>query len=164
VKAKGETPFLRYGDAVLPQMLIKKTFGEFAARPIAGGRIEIDPSWIKDNIETGRVPLLGDVTCHRLLFPQLRQAMREVRATGLAGQINDFAGCFSPRFIVSDPHAGLSHHSWGIGVDINAAENRYGAPPTQDGRIVDVMERYGFTWGGRWLVPDGMHFEWTGFP
>ena len=22
----------------------------------------------------------------------------------------------------------------------------------------------GFTWGGRWVVPDGMHFEWVRFP
>jgi hypothetical protein len=30
--------------------------------------------------------------------------------------------------------------------------------------IVQIMERNGFTWGGRWLVPDGMHFEWARFP
>jgi D-alanyl-D-alanine carboxypeptidase len=27
-----------------------------------------------------------------------------------------------------------------------------------------VFERWGFTWGGRWLVPDGMHFEFLRFP
>ena len=26
-------------------------------------------------------------------------------------------------------------------------------------RLVSAFERWGFTWGGRWLVPDGMHFE-----
>jgi D-alanyl-D-alanine carboxypeptidase len=24
---------------------------------------------------------------------------------------------------------------------------------------VAIFERWGFTWGGRWLVLDGMHFE-----
>jgi hypothetical protein len=25
------------------------------------------------------------------------------------------------------------------------------------------MREHGFTWGGDWLVPDGMHFEWVSF-
>jgi hypothetical protein len=25
--------------------------------------------------------------------------------------------------------------------------------------LVAIMARYGLTWGGRWLTPDGMHFE-----
>jgi len=29
--------------------------------------------------------------------------------------------------------------------------------------LVHVMERHGFSWGGRWpTVPDGMHFEFHG--
>jgi hypothetical protein len=24
-----------------------------------------------------------------------------------------------------------------------------------------VMEAHGFLWGGRWTVPDGMHFEFV---
>ena len=27
-----------------------------------------------------------------------------------------------------------------------------------------ILEDWGFTWGGRWLVPDGMHFEFVRFP
>ncbi|MEA2486496.1 MAG: hypothetical protein QOF16_150, partial [Actinomycetota bacterium] len=166
VKAQGETPFLRYGDAVLPQMLYKKTFGEFAARVAFGGQIDIDPRWLARNIVHARVPLLGTVECHRLLIPQLRRALREIRADGLAYQIDpaEFGGCFSPRFISSDPRSRLSHHAWGAAVDLNTAENRFGARPTMPRGIVQIMERNGFTWGGRWLVPDGMHFEWARFP
>jgi hypothetical protein len=25
---------------------------------------------------------------------------------------------------------------------------------------VEVMERWGFAWGGRWLIPDPAHFEY----
>ncbi|MFN2593440.1 MAG: M15 family metallopeptidase [Actinomycetota bacterium] len=166
VKAQGETPFLRYGDAVLPQMLYKKTFGEFAARPTADGRLDIDPKWIARNIVRARVPLLGTVECHRLMIPQLRRALREIRAEGFGYQIDpaQFAGCFSPRFISSDPRSRLSHHAWGAAIDLNAAENRFGARPTMPRSIVQIMERNGFTWGGRWIVPDGMHFEWARFP
>lgn len=166
VRAQGETPFLRYGDAVLPQMLIKKAFGEFAARPLATGSIQIQPEWVKRNIKTAPVPIIGEVTCHKSLFPQLRAALREVVADGLTYAVDpdDYGGCYNARFIDSNPGGRLSHHSWGIAIDINVAENAFGSKPDQDERLVAVMEQAGFTWGGRWLKPDGMHFEWIDWP
>lgn len=169
-RTEGENPFLRYGDAVLPQLLIKDAFGEFAARPNDDGTITLEPGWAKRNIKVASVPILGPdlpVTCHRSLFPQLREALRDVEQQGLAHLIHpkQFKGCFSARFINSNPGGRLSHHSWGIAVDINAEENRFGAKPNMDPRIVDIFEdRWGFTWGGRWIIPDGMHFEWIKFP
>lgn len=166
IRAEGETPFLRYGDAVLPQAMIKNTFGEFSARRLPNGFIEIDRAWVKDNIVRTRVPLLGKVTCHRVLIPQLRAALQQVIASGLEFLVNpeQFGGCFSPRFVDRRPDGRLSHHAWGIAVDVNVAENAFGTEPDQDRRLVEIFERLGFTWGGRWLVPDGMHFEWVRFP
>lgn len=166
VRAQGETPFLRYGDAVLPQMLVKDAFGEFAARPLATGSIQIQPGWVKRNIKRARVPILGEVVCHKALFPQLRSALDEVVASNLTYAVDpdDFGGCYSPRFIDSNPGGRLSHHSWGIAIDINVAENAFNSRPDQDERLVKIMESAGFTWGGRWLTPDGMHFEWVQWP
>ena len=166
MRAQGETPFLRYGDAVLPQLHIKSAFGEFAAAPHADGTITVEPSWRRKNITAMDVPILGTITCHRGLFPQLRHALQEIQAEGLAFTIDagDFGGCYSGRFIDSNPGGRLSHHSWGIAVDFNVGENRPGTRPDQDMRVVRIMEDNGFTWGGRWLVPDGMHFEWVRFP
>lgn len=166
IRAQGEVPFLRYGDAVLPQMLIKDVFGEFAARPTANGEIQVDRTWWRQNIRSQRVPLLGHVTCHTRLLPQLRAALRQIIDAGIAFTVNpeQFAGCYSPRFIDRDPNGRLSHHAWGIAVDLNAAENATGTRPDQNDRLVEIFERHGFTWGGRWLVPDGMHFEWVRFP
>jgi hypothetical protein len=31
----------------------------------------------------------------------------------------------------------------------------------QDPQLVETMARWGFTWGGFWLVPDPMHFEYV---
>ncbi|MGH2729146.1 MAG: M15 family metallopeptidase [Actinomycetota bacterium] len=164
LRARGETPYMRYGDAVLPQMLIKRVFGEFAARPRSDGTLDVDESWRRKNITSARVPLLGRITCHRVLLPQIRNAMRDLQANGLDFLVDQYSGCYSPRFIDRNPSGRLSHHSWGIAVDINAAENQFGTKPDQDPRLVNVMEDWGFTWGGRWLVPDGMHFEWARFP
>jgi D-alanyl-D-alanine carboxypeptidase len=166
VRAQGETPFLRYGDAVLPQLLIKETFGEFSAKPLPDGRVDIADAWQRENIRTGRVPLLGQVLCHRAMLPQLRNALKEVVAQGLAHTINrsQYGGCFGPRFVNSDPRGRLSHHAWGVAIDINVAENAYGTRPDQDTRLVEVFKQEGFTWGGDWQIPDGMHFEWVRFP
>lgn len=166
VRAKGETPFLRYGDAVLPQMMIKDVFGEFAARPLPTGSIDIDDAWRDKNIVDAPVPILGRVTCHRTLIPQLRAALRQVAQEGLGFTINtaQYGGCYGPRFIGSVPGGRLSHHAWGAAIDINVAENAFGTKADQDRRLVDIFEGHGFTWGGRWLVPDGMHFEWVAFP
>jgi hypothetical protein len=78
IRFNDEQQFLRYGDAVHPQMIIKHEFGEWAGRPLADGHIAIDPRWQRQNIRTVRVPLLGPVQCHRSLIPQLRQALRDV--------------------------------------------------------------------------------------
>jgi outer membrane lipoprotein-sorting protein len=162
IRAPGETPYFRHGDAVLPPVQIKLLFGEFAARPAPGrpGFLQIDPAWVRANVATRHVPLLGRVTCHRAMFPALSGAVHELRARGLDGLIDDFAGCWSPRHINRIPTANLSHHSWGIAVDINVAANPFGAPPSQDRRLVRVFERWGFVWGGRFVIPDGMHFEY----
>jgi D-alanyl-D-alanine carboxypeptidase len=167
VRADGEVPFLRFGDAVLPQLTIKATFGEFAAKPQPDGTIDLEKAWYENNIRFSRVPILGRIMCHRAVIPQVRAALREVVQSGLAYLINkgNFGGCFSPRFVNSVPMTRLSHHSWGIAFDINVAENAYGTRPDLDPRLVALFENdWGFTWGGRWQIPDGMHFEWVRFP
>jgi hypothetical protein len=166
IRAQGEVPFLRYGDAVLPQLVIKQNFGEFAAAPNSDGSIDVDPRWRRQNIVRANVPILGSITCHRTLIPQLRAAMNSLLGEGLGFTVDpsEFAGCYSARFIDANPGGRLSHHSWGIAVDLNVASNRPGTRPDQDPRLIEIMEEHGFTWGGRWLVPDGMHFEWVRFP
>jgi len=166
VRAPGETPYFRAGDAVLPPVLLKALFGEFAARPAAGhpGSLEVDPSWMRTHLVTTRIPVLGDVLCHRGIVSQLRGAMEELRDAHLGHLIRSFHGCFVPRFISRDPTALLSHHSWGVAFDVNLAGNYYGQPPHQDPRLVCTLARWGFLWGGTFVVPDGNHFEYRRLP
>jgi hypothetical protein len=162
VRAPGETPYFRQGDAVLPPVQIKLQFGEFAAAPDPArpGYLRIDPAWEREHIATEHVPILGDVTCNVALFPQLRGALRELVRRGLRGTITSYAGCYARRFTNRDPEQGISHHTWGIAVDVNVPQNPFGATPHQDPRLVRVFERWGFIWGGRFIRPDGMHFEY----
>lgn len=166
VRAPGETPYFRSGDAVLPPVLIKSLFGEFAARPSPGrpGYLDVDPSWVRTHIVTVSVPLLGKVTCNRALIPQLRDGMSSLQRRGLGPLIESYAGCYAPKFVNRDPTAMLSHHAWGIAFDCNFAGNAYGETPHQDPRLVRTMERFGFIWGGTFVVPDGNHFEYRRAP
>ena len=164
LRSEGVKPFLRYADAVQPQLRYKASLGEFPARPLSGGAIQIAPAWLAGHIVYRSVPLLGTVRCHRKLIPMLRDAMTEVRNEGLSSTVRDFEGCFNARAVRDDPAGRLSHHSWGAAVDINASSNALGGTPHQDPRLVRIMRRHGFTWGGRWVRPDGMHFEWWKFP
>jgi hypothetical protein len=160
-----QVPYLRHGDGMSSMAELKEAFGEFAADP-EGGELEPDDRWNAANLVTRDVPLLGSVTCHRRLMPQLVGALEELAATGDGSEAvgSGYEGCYVPRFINRDPTRALSYHSWGAAIDINAERNPFGAPPDQDPRLVEVMERWGFSWGGRWEVPDGMHFEWAWFP
>jgi hypothetical protein len=59
-----------------------------------------------------------------------------------------------------------SMHSWGAAIDINAAYADYWLwPRTAPARtippeIIDIFERHGFIWGGKWSHYDTMHFEY----
>ena len=135
--------------------------GSFSYRWFRDGTVDPDPAWVQASIATDDVPILGGVTCHRAMLPQLRAALQEVVDTGLASLIDpaDFGGCYSPRFIGRDPARGLSLHTWGIAVDLNVSGNQVGTAGAIDPRVVRIFESWGFAWGGRWSVPDPMHFE-----
>ncbi len=157
-----QTRFLRYANRVVPQYAIKRRFGEFAARR-SGDRLELQPGWAERHIDTRRLPLLGTLTCNVRMFHPLREAMRELIRGGWGGSVHSQSGCYNPSLIAGTPGR-VSRHAFGAAVDINAPENCYGCPPHQSRRLVRVMRRWGFGWGGTWALPDPMHFEWKHRP
>lgn len=144
-----------------------RAFGTIRYEPREDGTIVPERAWVRRNIATQSVPILGRVTCNRLMFRQLTGALQEIEKLGLASKIDvaDFhyqGGCYVPRFIDRNPHRSLSRHAWGLAVDINVDTNPEGGASTQDPAVVAAFERWGFRWGGRWNPPDPMHFELAG--
>ncbi|MDR7252995.1 hypothetical protein J2X46_001980 [Nocardioides sp. BE266] len=133
--------------------------GTFRYRVIGGGRIAPDPAWVAANIRTEVVPILGSVTCHKDLFPQLRAALLEVQQLGLADEIHpgEYAGCYYPRFIANTTT--LSNHSFGLALDLNVPGNQRGTVGEMSRAVVSVFKTWGFAWGGDWRYTDPMHFE-----
>jgi D-alanyl-D-alanine carboxypeptidase-like protein len=150
------------GGPMLSTAEMKSTFGEFTFRRVNGYVFRPDPAWVDRNIVQARLPVLGLVACHRLMLPQLGAAMRELVAKGLSKLVYSVDGCWSPRMQFGNRSA-ISRHAFGAAIDLNYVNNQYGETPHQDRRLVEIMERWGFVWGGRWMIPDGMHFEFVRF-
>jgi hypothetical protein len=136
-----------------------QAFGAFSYRYYPDGTIEPDAEWVRKNIVTTTVPIMGRVTCHRLMIPQLRGALQEVQDVGLGHLLKTYDGCYVPRFIARNPDNSISLHTWGIAIDMDAATNYRGIRGTMDDRIVAIFKRWGFRWGGDWAYTDPMHFE-----
>ena len=133
--------------------------GTYRYRVLGGGRIAPESAWVAANIRTEEVPILGSVTCHKDLFPQLRAALLEVQSRGLAAEIHpdEYAGCYYPRFIANT--TSLSNHSFGLALDLNVPGNGRGTVGEMDRDVVAVFKKWGFAWGGDWRYTDPMHFE-----
>lgn len=138
---------------------VAQAVGSFSYKVLGGGRIAPDPAWVKANIRTEVVPILGSVTCHKVMLPQLRAALIEVQQRGLADKIHpgEYAGCYYPRFIANS--SSLSLHSFGIAFDINVPGNQRGTVGEIDRTVVSIFKKWGFGWGGDWKWTDPMHFE-----
>jgi hypothetical protein len=79
--------------------------------------------------------------------------------------ITNIAGTFKYRYIAKTKR--LSAHSFGIAIDLNTKFANYWKWDKHQifknqipKKIVDIFEKHGFIWGGRWYHYDTMHFEY----
>lgn len=166
-------------DGTLGMAEMKAALGEFTYRVNSGSDwVTVDSAWASANLPSSRVSLgLGvRARCHQVLEPQLRGAFAEIAARGLSGAIdvnnaNEAGGCFGPRFNRLSPNSSvgfLSRHTWAAAIDLNTIRDCQGCtPPSMAVRAggceaVRIMRKYGFSWGGNYTTPDGMHFEYVG--
>ncbi len=167
-------------DDTIGMARTKALLGEFAYRVNANGSVSQDDAWLNASLPAGRELLNGSIPirarCHNVIVPAMRAALAEIAAAGLGATIdvansNSFGGCHLARFnrLTPDSSLGfLSRHSWGMAFDTNTVGSCQGcAPPdfaTRPGgcQTVQIFRKHGFSWGGNYLTPDGMHFEWVG--
>jgi hypothetical protein len=168
-------------DVGLSLMETKVMLGEFPFVVRSDGGISIGQGFIDDHIDCGpinycrrqmnpSIPIKA--RCHRDVVPAVQGALAEVADAGLAwtidvGNANTYGGCFFPRFnrLSTSPFVGfLSRHTWGMALDTNTTTNAQGSTPRMDCRTVRIFRKWGFAWGGNYLTPDGMHFEYVGEP
>jgi D-alanyl-D-alanine carboxypeptidase len=106
-------------------------------------------------LEIGAIP--KRLYCNKDMVKPLERAFRNIISRGLVTQLKTWDGCFNIRSKRGANSASL--HSWGIAIDINAAWNQFGKPPTMSSELVKCFTDSGFDWGGCWNKPDGMHFQ-----
>jgi hypothetical protein len=120
------------------------------------------PSQIRSAI--GNSEKVRSIRCHRLLAASFESIFAEFCAHNLADYVHSIDGCFV--FRPKRSGSGLSTHSWGIAIDINAANNIQGSAGDMNCEIIEIFKAEGFTWGGNWkgLNRDPMHFQFcTGY-
>ncbi|MEO7372058.1 MAG: M15 family metallopeptidase, partial [Ilumatobacteraceae bacterium] len=150
----------------------KKLLGELAYTVSANGSMSVDDAWRAAYIPNRELYPTGiRAACNNTIKADLAAALQEVVDSGLAGAIdagnaNTYGGCFGPRFtrIVGTQLGTLSRHTWAQALDTNTVANCQGCVPRMDCRVVRIFRKHNFAWGGNFINPDGMHFEWVGEP
>ena len=159
-------------DGTIGLAKTKKLLGELAYSLTPSGAMLVDSAWQAAYIP-GREPYPTGIraACNNSIKADLAAALQAVVDAGLAGSIdvnnaNTFGGCFGPRFtrIVGTQLGTLSRHTWGQALDTNTVSNCQGCVPQMDCRVVRIFRAHNFAWGGNFINPDGMHFEWVGEP
>lgn len=152
---------------VLSTTALKQTFGDFSYKNIGGGRIEIDPTWVRENIVDcvlvrARAGQDVHTKCHEKAKEPFERAFQMIAEKGMSGLIKTYDGLWVPRHQLWKNSKPLSRHSWGVAVDLNAQWNAYGDGISPENLALnEVFNLFGFAWGGDWgpSERDAMHWE-----
>lgn len=152
---------------------VNGSFGQFRYRELSGGRIEVDPNWINQNIVTITLPGLNQqVQVNKAVKDNFIQAFTYIKngtavingkQVSLLSLVKTMDGTFVTRHVNWNPANGLSNHSWGTAIDINADGHfGYVNPVTEpnDPNVIlweKAFKPAGFSWGNSY--GDSMHFE-----
>ncbi|MEO6122359.1 MAG: M15 family metallopeptidase, partial [Ilumatobacteraceae bacterium] len=175
--ARSDTRIRRSWDAVDPDSTLglvatKRLLGEFAYSVAADDTVSLTGDWSATYLPAGRELLVAEIPirarCNNTIRADLVAALTEVAQRGLADAIevanaNAYGGCFNARFNrLSAALGSLSRHAWGGALDTNTVSNAQGSVPQMNCDVVRIFRKHNFAWGGNFLTPDGMHFEWVG--
>jgi D-alanyl-D-alanine carboxypeptidase len=167
-------------DSTIGMASTKALLGEFGYRVNGDGSVTQESAWQAANLPSGRVLLNSTVPisarCHNVVEPAIKAALAETVAAGAGGvfnvgDANTAGGCHNARFSTLSPNSSigfLSRHSWAMAIDTNTRGSCQGCAPPDIATLpggctaVRIFRKHGFAWGGNFLTPDGMHFEYVG--
>ena len=115
---------------------------------------------VPSHLEIGVIP--KKIYCNKDMVIPLQVAFDNLIKRGCVAELKTWDGCFNrrPKRMGFTP----SLHSWGLAVDMNASWNKMGRKPTLSPELVRCWTDAGFEWGGKWKLPDGMHFQLARIP
>lgn len=154
----------------LSQDELVRVFGDPAPYIMSDGMVA--PAWerriLRMEVMPAPLPLLGApgrvVTrfrAHYLISRFLQSALTELHSKPeLWATINDWGGVYMFRRNTADRRR-LSSHCWGLGPDMDVGDNAQGDDPQVHPGVIEVMNRWGFAWGGTFPKKDGMHWEFA---
>ncbi len=162
-------------DSTLGLARTKALLGEFAFQNIPGTtNLRLSPEWEATYLPAAREVFVPEIPvkaqCNVMIRSDLQAALADVASAGLGGYIdiastNTTGGCFNPRMNRISASLGfVSRHAWAQAIDMNVSTNPQGSVPRMNCDVVRIFRRHNFAWGGNFLTPDGMHFEWVGQP
>lgn len=133
------------------------------------------PKWMRANLIQLPVPFkmtyagkaVSTILIHRKCADSLKRVLEDIwRQAGQRQAVVDswgmsvYGGAFNYRLMRGGSK--LSMHAYGCAVDFDPARNGLGDSTPYFRNVPQVLNAFaieGWTWGGNWSRPDGMHFQ-----
>jgi len=97
------------------------------------------------------------VRVNQAIADVVEETLRDLASLGAWAKLQTYDGGYI--FRLTRGGSKLSMHGLGGALDFDAPWNRLGQKPTMDREVVRIFRHHGWTWGGQWKRPDGMHFQ-----
>lgn len=120
--------------------------------------------WIVPQDIRAAIPCLREkIYLNKLIQVPLEKTLRKLIELGLHTEIVSEDGVFNIR--AKRGSSGISLHSWGIAIDLNAKLNPFRGKVTWSAAFLQVWRDLGWICGADWspASKDGMHFQWENF-
>lgn len=143
---------------------IKTVFGSFDYEETFNGKIKILGNWERENCKLYQFQD-RKFYLHKLVAPQFFGALVESYSSGLEDetQWGKGGGIFCPRYQLYNADNPLSFHAFAVAVDFLPDKYPRGSNEKPPERFIEIWERWGWYWGGRFSTPDSHHWEWCRF-
>lgn len=125
--------------------------------------VTLAPPW-RMKLAWAPTQTIKSIRVHKLVYPSLSRVLLAMwsafdhdQARVEAARMHLYGGAYNFRLMRGSAH--LSMHSYGCAIDLDPEGNPFGGNVTMCQQARDAFAAEGWTWGGAWSKPDGMHFQ-----